>query len=210
VPVPGEVSLAHHGVLFLDELGEFPVHLLDALRQPIESGWVTVARKGASVDFPSQFQLVAATNPCPCGYHGDHLKECQCTERGRKRYRRRLSGPLLDRIDLRVPVARLLPDEFVAPPGEASSVVRTRVQAARTRQHLRGRLNRELRPADLAALQWAPAAGSRLNRAVETQALTARGWNRIRRVAVTIADLAESSVIEEPHVLEALTLRADL
>ena len=101
VPVPGEVTLAHLGVLFMDELGEFPVHLLDAMRQPLEEGRIVVARKGSAVRFPCRFQLVAATNPCPCGYYGDTLKGCDCSEPARDRYRRRFSGPLLDRIDLR-------------------------------------------------------------------------------------------------------------
>jgi len=210
VPVPGEITLADHGVLFLDELGEFPVHLLDALRQPLESGFVSIARKGASIDFPSRFQLIAATNPCPCGYKGDRLKECECTERGEQRYRRRLSGPLLDRIDLRVKVARLMPDEFVGPPGESSATVRGRVSAARQLQQERGRLNRELGAADMAVLSWSDEALSLLTGSVITQSLTARGWNRVRRVAVTVADLAKSAVIEEPHVAEALAMRTEV
>ena len=210
VPVPGEVTLANHGVLFLDELGEFPIHLLDALRQPVEAGAVSIARKGASVDFPSRFQLVAATNPCPCGFTGDRLTRCECTERGRKRYRRRLSGPLLDRIDLRVSVARLMPDEFIGPRGESTNAVRSRVVAARKRQRQRGVLNRDLRAVELRDMRWTEAATALLNQSVESQALTARGWNRVRRVAVTVADLAESPTIEEPHVAEALALRADL
>jgi magnesium chelatase family protein len=210
VPVPGEVTLADHGVLFLDELGEFPIHLLDALRQPIEAGAVNIARKGASVDFPSRFQLVAATNPCPCGFADDRLTPCECTERGRKRYRRRLSGPLLDRIDLRVSVARLMPDEFIGPQGESTTVVRHRVVAARKRQQHRGVLNRDLRAVDLRDMRWTGTATALLNQSVESQALTARGWNRVRRVAVTVGDLAESAAIEEPHVAEALALRADL
>jgi magnesium chelatase family protein len=210
IPVPGEATLADHGVLFLDELGEFPVHLLDALRQPIEAGTVNVARKGASVEFPSRFQLIAATNPCPCGYTDDRLRECECTERGRKRYRRRLSGPLLDRIDLRVSVARLMPDEFVGPPGESSALVRQRVVTARERQRARPALNRDLRAADLADLSWTAEATALLSQSVESQALTARGWNRVRRVSVTVADLSAASVVDEPHVAEALALRADL
>ena len=207
VPVPGEVTLAHHGVLFLDELGEFPVPLLDALRQPMEDGRVVVARKGSSVTFPSEFQLVAATNPCPCGYEGDWLVACRCTERGKERYRRRFSGPLIDRFDLRVRVARLEPEELGGPPCESSAAVRERVVAARKRQRERGCLNRALTRRSLDALAWSEGAKRLLTRSVRGEALTARGWDRVRRVAVTVADLDESEVVGEGHVAEALTYR---
>lgn len=207
VPVPGEVTLAHHGVLFLDELGEFPAHLLDAMRQPVEAGSVVVARKGASVEFPASFQLVAATNPCPCGYTGDRLVSCRCGQRGVDKYRRRLSGPLLDRFDLHVRVARLDSTELAGPPGESSHHVRARVVAARERQLQRGRLNRELSRTDLDAVRWEPTAQSLLERAVATQALTARGWDRVRRVAMTIADLDSSETVAEAHAAEALVYR---
>lgn len=208
VPVPGEVTLAHHGALFLDELGEFPVTLLDALRQPMEEGSLTVARKGSAVRFPSRFQLVAATNPCPCGYAGDHLVACRCTPRAIERYRRRFSGPLLDRIDLHVRVARLDGSDFFGPAGESSSEVRERVTAARKRQLERGCLNADLARRDLDALEWTAGAEALLGRAVRTAALTGRGWDRVRRVAVTLADLDESSMIADGHVAEALTFRA--
>ena len=210
VPVPGEVTLAHRGVLFLDELGEFPVSLLDALRQPVEDGRVVVARKGASVSFPCEFQLVAATNPCPCGYEGDWLVACRCTERGRERYRRRFSGPLIDRFDLRVKVPRLGPDELGGPPAESSDAVRRRVVAARKRQLARGSLNRGLTRPALDALAWTQEARLLLARSVRREALTARGWDRVRRVAVTVADLEESGVIGEQHVAEALSFRGEL
>lgn len=207
VPVPGEVSLAHRGVLFLDELGEFPAHLLNALRQPLEDGEIVVARKGASVCFPSRFQLIAATNPCPCGYHGDRLVPCKCSPRAVERYGRRLSGPLADRIDLRVQVARVERDELLGPPGESSSAVRRRVLAARKRQGPRGVLNRDLRREDVDDLAWDDEAKALLETAMTSFALTARGWERVRRVAVTIADLADSEVIGSAHVAEALAFR---
>lgn len=208
MPVPGEVSLAHRGVLFLDELGEFAPQALDALRQPVEDGVVTVARKGVSVRFPSSIQLVAATNPCPCGYAGDRLVGCRCTLRSVERYRRRLSGPLLDRFDLRVRLPRIGADELTGPHGERSAPVRRRVQAARKRQTSRGRLNRELRGPDLDAMDWNPEGRALLEDAVSSLALTARGWDRTRRVAVTIADLDDSGAIAAEHVAEALAYRS--
>jgi magnesium chelatase family protein len=207
MPVPGEVSLAHRGVLFLDELGEFPAHMLDALRQPLEDGEVVIARKGASVSFPCRFQLVATTNPCPCGYRGDRLVACKCPPGALERYGRRLSGPLADRIDLRVPVQRLEPAELVGPPGEAAATVRRRVLAARKRQQERGDLNRDLRRSDLDGLRWEQAATEMLESAMTSMALSARGWDRVRRVAVTIADLDESTVIGDRHVAEAMAFR---
>jgi magnesium chelatase family protein len=207
VPVPGEVTLAHRGVLFLDELGEFPGHLVDALRQPLEDGEVTVARKGASVRFPSRFQLIAATNPCPCGFLGDRLVACRCLPRAADRYGRRLSGPLLDRIDLRVRVARVSKEELLGPPAQPSAMVRDRVLAARRRQSARGSLNRDLRRDELDALEWESEALELLERAFGSTSLTARGWERVRKVAVTIADLADSDVVTGAHLAEALAFR---
>jgi magnesium chelatase family protein len=207
MPVPGEVSLAHRGVLFLDELGEFPAHMLDALRQPVEDGEVVIARKGASVRFPCRFQLVATTNPCPCGYQGDRLVSCKCPPRALERYGRRLSGPLADRIDLRVRVQRLEPGELVGPPGESAPPVRRRVLAARKRQQERGTLNRDLRRSDLDSLQWEESASGMLESAMTSMALTARGWDRVRRVAATIADLDECGIIGDRHVAEAMAFR---
>jgi magnesium chelatase family protein len=208
VPVPGEITLAHRGVLFLDELGEYPTMVLDALRQPFEEGSVVVARKGASVRFPCRFQLIAATNPCPCGYRDDALESCNCNEHARDRYTRRFSGPLLDRFDLRVGVDRLDVSELAAPPSESSADVRLRVVAARMRQQARGCLNAALDRERLDAEPWSRSAHRELMRSAQSAKLTARGWDRVRRVAVTIADLDESSVIGEAHVVEALAYRA--
>ena len=211
VPTPGETVLAHRGVLFLDELGEYPPQLLDALRTPIEDGSVIVARQGATVEFPCQIQVVGATNPCPCGYAGDRKKSCECSESMKARYKRRFSGPLLDRFDLQVDVPRLRVSELSGPRGEDSAVVRARVTAARRRQFdERGRLNRELRRPDLDALVWTDAALRRLADAASGDRLTARGWDRVRRVARTIADLAGSSPVDGPHVDTALGMRVTL
>jgi magnesium chelatase family protein len=207
VPVPGELTLAHKGVLFLDELGEFPPFLLDALRQPVEEGWVHIARKGIAVRFPCDVQVVAATNPCPCGYAGDRLVACSCAAAGAARYRRRFSGPLLDRFDLQVAVPRLHPGDLAGPEGEPSGPVRERVAAARARQAGRGALNRSLSRRDLDGLEWEPAATALLRAAADRLALTARGWDRVRRVARTIADLAGSEAVGEVHLAEALSLR---
>jgi magnesium chelatase family protein len=207
VPVPGEVTLAHHGVLFLDELGEFPPVVLDGLRQPVEEGVVRVARKGVSVTFPCSAQVVAASNPCPCGFEGDDRVGCRCTETGRERYRRRFSGPLLDRFDLRVEVGRLDADELLGPPGEPSEPVRRRVLAARERQQRRGILNRRLGREALDELSWEDDAVRLLREAVTSLRLTARGWDRVRRVAVTCADLTGVEAIGLDHVGEALAYR---
>lgn len=208
VPVPGELTLADRGVLFLDELAEFPRHLLDMLRQPIEEGRVHVARKGVSVSFPCRVQLVGATNPCPCGYLGDGRTACRCGPAAVERYRGRLSGPLLDRFDLRVAVARLGGGELTAPGGEESAVVRERVIRARERQQRRTLLNRDLQRDRLDAMAWDAEARTLLAAAVDRWGLTGRGWDRVRRVARTIADLADCEAISGDHVAEALSLRS--
>jgi magnesium chelatase family protein len=206
-PVPGELTLAHRGVLFLDELGEFPPHLLDALRQPIEDGVVYISRKGVSVRFPCAVQVVAATNPCPCGHLGDRTEPCRCGRRALDRYRRRLSGPLLDRFDMRVAVARLASDELLGSPGEASGPVADRVAAARARQAERGSLNRDLDRDALDVGPWAPGAIRLLRTAIDRLGLTGRGYDKVRRVARTVADLAGDEVAGPDHVSEALTFR---
>lgn len=209
VPVPGELSLAHRGVLFLDEMGEFPPQLLNALRQPLEEGAVAVARKGVSVRFPAAVQLVAATNPCPCGHVGDRLRACRCPVPAVDRYRQRLSGPLLDRFDLRVAVPRPDREALLGPAGESSAPVRGRVLAARRRQQARGSLNRSLARGRLDAEPWAPATRHLLAQAVDRLGLTGRGLDRVRRVARTIADLGHSELIDEEHLAEALSYRGE-
>ena len=194
VPVPGEASLAHRGVLFLDELAEFPRGNLDTLRQPMEDGVVTIARKAMSVRFPSAFQLVGATNPCPCGFHGDRRKACQCNPSAVERYRRRLSGPLMDRIDLVVEVGRVAASELARGDAESSDDIRARVTEARSFA--------EARPDEIE-----DTALRQIASALETALITARGAARLRRVARTIADLAMSAKVTEDHVSEAMALR---
>ena len=195
VAVPGEVSLAHHGTLFLDEMAEFPRANLDTLRQPLEDGSVTVARRGITATFPAAFQLVAATNPCPCGYLGDRRKPCECRPSAVARYRQRVSGPLLDRFDLVVKVDRL---EVSQDRGaeESSERVQQRVQEAVSRLA-------EDRPVPN------PGAESLLTATLANGVLTARGVDRVRRVAVTIAALAAAETVSEDHVAEAMALRGE-
>jgi magnesium chelatase family protein len=210
---PGEVSLAHGGVLFLDELGEFSPAVLDALRQPLEEGVVRIARAHCSASLPARFLLVAATNPCPCG--GGAPGSCECDDGARLRYLRRLSGPLLDRFDLRVGVLRTAPDDLLrAGGGETSDEVRGRVLRARDRAVQRsGMLNGSIPPPlldDCAPL--APEARALLRRELERGRLTGRGYPRVRRVARTIADLAEGDhpLVLDEHVALALSLRVRL
>jgi magnesium chelatase family protein len=207
---PGEISLAHGGVLFMDELGEFPVGVLDALREPLETGVINVARVNVHVELPARFLLVAATNPCPCG--GGPPGACECDEARRQRYLRRLTGPLLDRFDLRVTVQRPDIDELLAGDGgEPSAVVAARVEhARRVARERNGVLNAELsRPLlDRFAPLTAPA-GRLLRDELERQRLTGRGYHRIRRVARTLADLEDEppELIDAGHVQLALAMR---
>lgn len=215
-PRPGEVSLAHHGVLFLDEMLEFNRRVLEVLRQPIEEGRVTVARAARTAVFPARFMLVAAMNPCPCGYRGDELRACRCTPLQVAKYRGRLSGPLRDRIDLMVEVPALPPDLIAdTGGGEPSAEVRARVVAARELQ--RARLagfgiatNAELPASLMSRLTRPDQAGLRLlAKAVERLQLSARGYDRVLKVARTIADLGGSEGIQADHVAEALQFRGE-
>ncbi len=208
--LPGEISRAHHGVLFLDELAEFQAPVLQALRQPLETGRVAITRSGGSVQYPARFVLVAATNPCPCGWSGDPVRACRCRPAAIDTYQRRMSGPLLDRLDLQVRVRRVRLEALSAEPaGEPSSAVRERVLAARRRQLERqGSLNAQVKPARLRALAPLSEPSRRsLERWAEQRGLTARGFHRAWRVARTAADLDGSAEIGEPHVLEALGYR---
>lgn len=196
VAVPGEASLAHRGILFLDELAEFPRAHLDTLRQPLEDGFVTVARRGATVRFPAEFQLVAASNPCPCGFHGDRRKPCECRPALLAAYRRRVSGPLLDRIDLVIRVGRMESADIEEGHGESTAMVRRRV--AEAVQFSRERPERVDQDAERMVLE-ALAAGL----------VTARGASRVKSVARTIADLGQSTAVTPEHVAEALALRGE-
>ncbi len=214
IPVPGEISLAHHGVLFLDELPEFDRKVLEALRQPLEDRQITVVRAGVSVTFPASFMLVGAMNPCPCGYYGDPLRPCRCRPHEIVQYRKKLSGPFLDRIDLFVHVPRLTKEELLGEGGgEPSEAVRRRVAEAREIQSRRfsGKIHAN---AEMGAREvkkycvLSPEAKSLLARAIDRFALTGRGYVRTLKVARTIADLAGSDTIEAEHVAEALQYRA--
>jgi magnesium chelatase family protein len=210
-PRPGEISLAHNGVLFLDELPEWKRHALQMLREPLESGVVTIARAQHRCEYPARFQLVAAMNPCPCGWAGDVSGRCRCTPPQIQQYLARVSGPLLDRIDLHVDVPRLPPSALRddAARGETSDMVRARVVAARERQLARaGRANAHLDARDTEIhCRLAPADRLLLERAIETLHLSARSLHRILRVARTIADLAGHERIETPHLTEAIGYR---
>ena len=211
-PRPGEISLAHHGVLFLDELPEYSRHVLEVLREPLESGRITISRAARQADFPASFQLVAAMNPCPCGFRGHYLNRCKCSEESVARYRARISGPLLDRIDLHVPVPALPPEDLAtAIEGEGSEPVRLRVAAARAAQVRRqGRANARLEGHEIEARScMVPAARTFLREAAARRMLSARGHHRVMRVARTIADLAGDPAVAEPHLAEALTLRGE-
>lgn len=207
---PGEISLAHHGVLFLDELLEVPRWVLDALRQPLERGSVTVVRARATVTYPARFLLVAATNPCPCGHLGDERRACRCRPDQIDRYRSRLSGPLLDRIDLQVSLRAVAADRLVdAPTGETTAEVAERVAAGRRRARERwggGRLNATV-PIDRLRGVCSRPALRRAARAVETLRLSARGFESGLRVARSIADLADDDTVTPDHVDEAVAYR---
>jgi magnesium chelatase family protein len=212
-PRPGEISLAHRGVLFLDELPEFERRALESLRQVLEERRVVLARAGHSCVFPAEFQLVAAMNPCPCGWRGVPLRDCRCDDRAVARYAQRISGPLLDRIDLHVPVLPVPWHALDACPDARNSTAatRARVAAARARQEQRhGAVNARLRDDQLdAAAQPSAEARALLGRAVERLGLSARAARRALRLARTIADLADEARVEAPGMAEALSFRAD-
>ncbi len=246
MPRPGEVSLAHHGVLFMDELPEFPRDGLEVLRQPLEDGVVHIARVSASYAFPALFTLVAAMNPCPCGFYGDKFRECTCTPEAVKKYQKRISGPLLDRIDLHIEVPRLSEDELLQmQQGEASEKIRERVCKARKVQE--NRFTHPLpqtpshytedtppHPADQAAQKTPSPQANRpvycnaqmgpaeiraycqpdepvkelLRQAIQNLGLSARAYDRLLKVARTIADLENAEHITTSHVAEAINYRS--
>lgn len=208
-PRPGEISLAHQGVLFLDELPEFDRRVLEVLREPLESGQITISRAARQAEFPARFQLVAAMNPCPCGYLGDPAGRCRCTSEQIQRYRQRISGPLLDRIDLQVDVPRLPPQDLQGPPGEPSAAVRKRVAIARDHQITRqSACNAQLTGIAMDRhCHLRPPEQQLLRHALERLRLSARAYHRVLRVARTIADLDNSTHIEAPHLGEALGYR---
>jgi magnesium chelatase family protein len=209
-PRPGEISLAHHGVLFLDELPEFSRSVLEVLREPLESGRITISRAARQADFPARFQLIAAMNPCPCGYLGHHNNKCRCTPDQIARYRARISGPLLDRIDLHIEVPALHEDELTSvASGEPSANIRARVQRARYLQHTRqGKANAQLGTKEI-EMHCTPdeTGASLLKQAISHLNLSARAYHRILKVARTIADLAGSETIHSQHIAEAIQYR---
>jgi len=208
-PRPGEISLAHAGVLFLDELPEFDRRVLEMLREPLESGRIHISRAACQAEFPARFQLVAAMNPCPCGYSGDASGRCRCNTEAIRRYTGRVSGPLIDRIDMHVEVPRLPHAALRGPPGESSAVVAARVHAARAVQMARsGILNARLAARDLERhCTLRPADQLLLERAIERLGLSARAWHRILRVARTLADIEGRDGIHTAHLTEAIGYR---
>jgi magnesium chelatase family protein len=215
LPRPGEISLAHHGVLFLDELPEFERDVLETLRQPLEERTITLSRAAAALTFPANFMLVAAMNPCPCGHRGDPKKPCRCSPLEVKRYRRRISGPFLDRIDIFVEVPRLTKEELMGKPaGESSAVVRARVERARRIQSERFRGEKIFANAQMGVrevrlyCQLEQNAQRLLEQAIDHLNLSARAYHRVLKVARTIADLEQSEMIKAAHVAEAIQYRS--
>jgi magnesium chelatase family protein len=213
-PKPGEISLSHRGILFLDELTEFKRDVLEFLRQPLEDGHVTISRTRQSVSFPAQFTLVASTNPCPCGYFGDTVQACSCSPRQREQYWAKLSGPLMDRIDLQVAVNRLKPEEITQQPtGEMSEAVRDRVQTARevAQQRFQNEsphCNAEMQSRHIRKwCQMDAVSQQLLEGAIRKMGLSARATDRILKVSRTIADLSNDEMIKPQHVAEAIQYR---
>ncbi len=216
IPKPGEISLAHNGILFLDELTEFKRTVLEYLRQPLEDGSVTITRTRQSVAFPAQFTLIASTNPCPCGYYGDSIQACSCSPRQREQYWAKLSGPLLDRIDLQVVVSRLKPEEMTRQAqGESSELVRERVIKARdkaqqrfTQAQIPISCNAQMQSRHLREFcQLDDSSRNLLEGAIRKLGLSARGMDRILKVSRTIADLAGDANLQANHVAEAIQYR---
>jgi len=211
-PRPGEISLSHNGVMFLDELPEFDRRVLEVLREPLESGRIIISRAARQAEFPARFQLIAAMNPCPCGYLGDKNGRCQCSHEQIRRYRSRLSGPLLDRIDMHIEVPAVPFDELKSPPAsdeDQSRIVRARVQAARDCQLTRcGKANHVMNIRDIEqSCQLSTESARLLEQASQQLGLSARVYHRILKVARTIADLAEIDAITTQHISEAISYR---
>lgn len=211
-PKPGEISLSHCGVLFLDELPEYDRKVLEVLREPLETGMITISRAARHIDFPARFQLISAMNPCPCGYLGDSTNRCQCTADQVRKYRGKISGPLLDRIDLHVEVSRIAQSEIRKKSGvntETSSQVRFRVEAAVTCQRDRcGSVNSQLSNKQIEQYcQLNEADANLLDHAMEKLNLSTRAYHRILKVARTIADLDKQNEIQQKHLTEALSFR---
>jgi magnesium chelatase family protein len=213
-PRPGEISLAHRGVLFLDEMPEFGQHILEVLRQPLEDGMVTISRAQGTVSFPAKMTLIGAMNPCPCGYFGDSQRACTCTPQVITRYQRRLSGPLLDRIDIHLDVPRVDYEKLAdSRSGETSAAIRQRVEAARDRQRARFRgkklhANAEMGPAEVRDFcRTDTAAQNLLRMAMQQLKLSARAYHRVLKLSRTIADLAGAEIIGAAHIAEAVQYR---
>jgi magnesium chelatase family protein len=213
-PRPGEISLAHRGVLFLDEMPEFNRRVLEVMRQPLEDKSVTISRAQGALTFPANFMLVAALNPCPCGYYGDPERPCTCSMGMIQRYRKRISGPLLDRIDINVEVPRVDYEKLSSQaPGESSASIRARVERARRRQQARFTgtpltCNADMGPAQIREFCPLPHAAETLMRtAMRQMHLSARAYHRVLKVSRTIADLEDVDVIQAHHVAEALQYR---
>jgi magnesium chelatase family protein len=209
-PRPGEISMALHGVLFLDELPEFDRSVLEVLREPMESGRITVSRAARRADFPAQFQLIAAMNPCPCGYLGHFNGKCRCTPDQISRYRNKISGPLLDRIDIQIEVPALPQDDLLnKSEGEASSVIQARVEIARQRQLARqDKANAQLSVTETDALCTPDEAGiALLQQAISRLSLSARAYHRVLKVARSIADLEGDDSVSSRHIAEAVQYR---
>ena len=212
-PRPGEISLAHRGVLFLDELPEFPRAALEALREPLESGTITISRAAHRAEFPSRFQLIAAMNPCPCGYLGSALRSCRCSPDQVARYQGKLSGPLLDRIDLHIEVGALAADELInTPPGESTEAIRLRVANARERAMTRqGHANQALYGQAIDEQCKLDAATAKfLNLAATRLGWSGRSIHRCLKVARTISDLTGAQNVQLTHVAEAIQYRRAL